>query len=365
MTMRSSRRPRCRRAQAASRLPDWTSRVDAVTDAVGEVFAQYPVPDTGDLRRDLEAYLTKVSDVMSSARGRQVIGALVTEAATNEELMLAFRDRVVAPRRAELVARIEQEPERLAGQAAAAVDQLIGPVYYRSVIAGLPLDPISRLERPQSLADMAYRAVRERIATGVLAPGQRLSDRRLAMSLGVSPTPVREALRCLEQEGLVERSTPRSLAVAEHPDEALRELLYGEAVLRTALARFATAKMADEAIDELSSVVDELGALADTAAAAEVLAVAARFDAILTEAAASPPLLSLVAGASVVGHARRLQAVAAMRGSSRQVGLRHLQAHRDIVAALRQRDPGRVERLVRDHLLSSAELLLSDLGGQS
>ncbi len=53
----------------------WTSRVDAVSDAMSEVFAAHPVPDSGDLRRDLAAYLQDVGRVMSTPRARRVLGA--------------------------------------------------------------------------------------------------------------------------------------------------------------------------------------------------------------------------------------------------------------------------------------------------
>src|ERR1700742_1717044 len=55
-----------------------------------------------------------------------------------------------------------------------------------------------------SYADRAYATLLEAIVTGELAPGTRLRDRDLATELGVSRTPVREALRRLEDEGLVE-----------------------------------------------------------------------------------------------------------------------------------------------------------------
>src|SRR5882724_4518428 len=87
------------------------------------------------------------------------------------------------------------------------------------------------LERVDSLAERAYRALREQIATGGLAPGERVTERGLAVRLGVSATPIREALRRLEQERLVDRVTARQLRIAEHSEQSLRELMYTEAVV--------------------------------------------------------------------------------------------------------------------------------------
>lgn len=217
-----------------------------------------------------------------------------------------------------------------------------------------------RLDRELPLSDRAYRALREQIAAGALMPGERLTERGLAVLLGVSPTPVREALRRLEQEGLITRAGPRTLQVVEHSNETLRELLFAEAVLRAAEARIAVAKIDDDGIARMTAAVERLASGADTTED-ELLATAASFDKELVAAAANPALRAMIESAAVVGHARRVRAVSAMRSSAREVGKRHLQAHQDILAAVIERDADAVETLVRAHLLSSADLLLDGL----
>lgn len=61
-----------------------------------------------------------------------------------------------------------------------------------------------------SLADQAYRRLRDAIRGGTLRPGEKITERDLAARLGVSPTPIREALRQLVHEKVVERVGPRS-----------------------------------------------------------------------------------------------------------------------------------------------------------
>lgn len=216
-----------------------------------------------------------------------------------------------------------------------------------------------RLDRELPLSDRAYRALREQIAAGTLSPGERLTERGLAELLGVSPTPVREALRRLEQEGLITRAGPRTLQVVEHSNETLRELLFAETVLRAAEARIAVAKIDDDGIARMTAAVERLASGAD-ATEDEVLATAAAFDHELVAAAANPALRAMIESAAVVGHARRVRAVSAMRSFAREIGKKHLQAHRDILAAVIERDADTVENLVRTHLLSSADLLLAD-----
>jgi DNA-binding GntR family transcriptional regulator len=221
------------------------------------------------------------------------------------------------------------------------------------------------LYRSQSLADQAYESLRERIATGELSPGQRLTERSLALLLGVSPTPVREALRRLEQEGLIERSGPRSLTVVDHSSESLAELQYAEIVLRAAVARFAATKIDEKQVGVLHSLVARLEALAADGTPEDLLDAARGFDETVAEIADNPALANLCRSVEVVGRARRLRAVAVMQNKRQDVGRRHLQAHRDIVAALAAHDPDRAEQVVREHLLSSRDLLLSDLDSAS
>ncbi len=118
----------------------WGSRVDAVTDAVAEVFAAHQIPDTGDLRVDLRAYLLDTSQVLSETRTRQIIGALVSEAASDQSLAVALRERVSEPRRRELESRLQAHGAMITVPISTAVDQLVGPIYYRTVITQSAFD---------------------------------------------------------------------------------------------------------------------------------------------------------------------------------------------------------------------------------
>jgi EmrB/QacA subfamily drug resistance transporter len=118
----------------------WTSRVDAVTDAMAEIFNEHPIPDTGDLETDLRAYVGDVGATLSMPRSREIMGAVMAEAASNPELAQALRDRVGGPRRAALTARLQRDAAQLRVPVSAAVDQLVGPVYYRTLMAGIAVD---------------------------------------------------------------------------------------------------------------------------------------------------------------------------------------------------------------------------------
>ena len=82
------------------------------------------------------------------------------------------------------------------------------------------MDTAQKLERPKSLTDMAIESIRSSIVEGRLSLGEQLSEAALALSLGISKTPVREALLQLRGEGLVEIHPQRGTYVfkVDHDD---------------------------------------------------------------------------------------------------------------------------------------------------
>ena len=70
-------------------------------------------------------------------------------------------------------------------------------------------------ELPESLVDVAGRRIRDAILSGALEPGQKIVEETLCADLGISRAPVREALRLLAQQGLVEHQPRRGVRVAE------------------------------------------------------------------------------------------------------------------------------------------------------
>ncbi|WP_060710741.1 GntR family transcriptional regulator [Pseudonocardia sp. HH130629-09] len=216
---------------------------------------------------------------------------------------------------------------------------------------------LQKLDQVESLADRAYNVLREGIATGVFAPGERVTERGLAARLGVSPTPVREALRKLEHERLIVRLGPRRLAVAEHSDRDLRGLMHVEVVLRAAQARLATDRIDDETVEELAAIVDEIEN-PSTEDPADQQRRAHRFDEVLTAVADNPMLDQMIVGASLFGAERRARSLARMQQDP-EIRQHRVIAHRHVLDALRRRDPNAVEDAMRAHLSHVMDFLLT------
>ncbi|BCJ49810.1 putative transcriptional regulator, GntR family protein [Actinoplanes sp. NBRC 14428] len=140
---------------------------------------------------------------------------------------------------------------------------------------------------PRSLLrENAYRSIRDAIVDGTLAPGERLHDAELAQWLGVSRTPVREALARLEEAGLIHTRPGRYTMVspldvraaraAQSVTAAMHELAVREALpnlstaeldaMRSANTRFAEALRTDD-LDAATAADDEFHGVAVTASA--------------------------------------------------------------------------------------------------
>ena len=108
-------------------------------------------------------------------------------------------------------------------------------------------EPIVR----RSLHDEVASRVRDMIIEGSLEPGARIYEEQLAKTLGVSRTPMREALKTLASEGLVELAAARGAVVKRFSPKDVRDMLDVLAVLESFAARLACKEASDDQIAEL------------------------------------------------------------------------------------------------------------------
>jgi DNA-binding GntR family transcriptional regulator len=101
------------------------------------------------------------------------------------------------------------------------------------------------------LRDVVFNTLRQAILRGELKPGERLMEIQLADKLGVSRTPIREAIRKLELEGLVLMIPRRGAEVAEITEKSLRDVLEVRGALEELAVKLACQKITDEQIHEL------------------------------------------------------------------------------------------------------------------
>ena len=113
------------------------------------------------------------------------------------------------------------------------------------------------------LAQNAYEAVRDAIANGDLAPGDRISEYKTADWLKISRTPAREGLLRLEAEGLLAHHPRRGLVVASIDNEALKEIFAAREVLERSLAGQAARNASGPELDQLMRMTDKEAGLVE------------------------------------------------------------------------------------------------------
>lgn len=107
------------------------------------------------------------------------------------------------------------------------------------------------------LRDVVFNTLRQAILRGELQPGERLLEIHLANKLGVSRTPIREAMRKLELEGLVLMIPRKGAVVAEITEKSLRDVLEVRKALEELAVKLACEKIQDEEIVELKAAAKE------------------------------------------------------------------------------------------------------------
>jgi len=193
-------------------------------------------------------------------------------------------------------------------------------------------------------ADAVYEALRQRIVDGELGPGQRLRSDALATALKVSRTPVREALRKLEAEGLIEPSPRGGLIVRELTEEDLTEVFYMREALEGLAARLAAENATRSDVSELHILLEDMEAVARRGEFKTLRALTGEFHQLVARAA----------------HNRRLaQTLKALQDQVRQVqwstlflGGRPaaaLKEHKSLISAIEASDGDRAENLARAH----------------
>lgn len=105
-----------------------------------------------------------------------------------------------------------------------------------------------------SLVDKLVNFLEKEIIEGQLKPGERLIETRLSKALGISRSPIREALRILEREGFVTVSPRRGITVSEFTNKDIDDVYKIRAPLEALAAELATANLTDENITELESI---------------------------------------------------------------------------------------------------------------
>lgn len=229
---------------------------------------------------------------------------------------------------------------------------------HRSSEGGVLVPSIVRPTRNESVAVQSYESLREAISAGRLQPGQRLTETALTEMLGVSRTPLREALVRLENEGLITRQQGR-VVIAELTVQHLRELFAVRGVLEALAARDAAEGATDEQLTELEQVTDTTeGLQRERAPQSQLVAAGSSFHLCVARLSGNETNFRMIE--QVLAHVGRYRSSIAISYAEQ-----HIKEHRAIAAAIMERSAADAAAAMGAHVANSLAAIEQQLGVDS
>jgi DNA-binding GntR family transcriptional regulator len=203
-----------------------------------------------------------------------------------------------------------------------------------------------------SIVDRAYTALKEAIiAADIYAQREeiRLDERQLSRALGVSRTPIREAMTLLEHEGFLRTVPRRGVFIVRKTKKEITEIIQVCAALESMAARLATLSASDEAIGALRHMFDEFQRTAPAEHLHEYSDANIAFHQAIINLSGSDLMSRTIEHLFV-----HVRAIRRMTISQKDRASRSIADHMRIIEALERRDTELAERLVRQHSLDLA-----------
>ena len=186
----------------------------------------------------------------------------------------------------------------------------------------------------RSLREHVHERLRWAIVAGRFRDGERLNERHLAEMLGVSTTPVKDAMRRLESEGLVRTEARRGVFVEFSARQAL-EMALGRAALESVMTHIAANRVSPADIAEIARLIEEMAHATEHSALEDIVTLNEAYHGMIHRLSGCTFLERRLDGQRMHDHAQRIALLAVT--AERRLGL---EEHRSIFEALRARDPG-------------------------
>lgn len=208
-----------------------------------------------------------------------------------------------------------------------------------------------------SLRANVFKELEQAILNGSFAPGDSLIEQRLSAELGVSRTPVREALRQLELEGLVKTVPNKGAVVIGVSTKDILDIYSIRMKIESLAARWAATNITDEELAALREVVELQTFYVSRGDAMQVWNLDTRFHEIIFEACRSRPLRHTLSNFHhYIQKARELSFKTAGRARL------SVEEHRAILEAIAAHDPDEAERLTAHHISMAQKNVADNLG---
>lgn len=200
------------------------------------------------------------------------------------------------------------------------------------------------------MRDIVFHKLREAILQGQLSPGERLMELRLASQLGVSRTPIREAIRMLENEGLAITVPRKGAQVAGMTEKDMEDVLEVREVLDELAGQTACDKITARQLAELENTMKKFEASVCQGDLNKIADYDVEFHDIIYEATDNPKLVAVLNNLREQIYRYRIEY---LKDEHNYPALIH--EHREILTALKHKDKESVKDMMRKHIRHQVE----------
>ena len=214
-------------------------------------------------------------------------------------------------------------------------------------------------KRQPTLSEQAYNQIKDAICQGSVAPGDILSENQIAQQLGMSRTPVREALRALASEGFVEIRNGIGAYVKPLSSKDMEDLYEVRCLLEMLAIKTSIYRISNDEIDDLTrrfQAIYDACEQGDSPAQGEFSELDWELHSLLVDRCTNNYIKEIVAGNN--SNLRRYQSLSVnVLGDVHESARQHL----EILRVLRSRDLDKLEEVLHAHLMWSANLLRTNV----
>lgn len=214
------------------------------------------------------------------------------------------------------------------------------------------------------LRDLVFNTLRQAILTGELKPGERLMEIHLAEKMGVSRTPIREAIRKLELEGLVTMVPRRGAEVAQITEKSMTDVLEVRRTLDALCAELACQRITPEASQALGNACQDFEQSVHTGDSRKIAQADVAFHDIIVQATGNGRLVQLINDLSEQMYRYRFEYI---KDSSQHERL--VEEHRMIYQSILQKDQEMAAAAARTHIDNQKKAIIHQIrleqGGDS
>ena len=225
----------------------------------------------------------------------------------------------------------------------------------RATLNDLDFGSLQALQERKSLGEHVFESLKQAIIRGKIAADEWLVESHIAETLGISRTPVREAIHKLEREGLIERQPRGGFRVLGLNRDDIEETFGLRSLLEGYAARLAAVKHKAEELKSLDKKIDEFQKALDLKKMDLLPAINTEFHDLLYRLSKSPKLIGMINGLR-----DQIYRYREMILKEKQFAATSNLDHKKMLKYIRKRDAEGAERLVQEHILRGQKMVLKE-----